>query len=242
MTRRQERRRLRDANSPLDEHGVLKDGHTLRVSLMDATAARGRSPAAGTANDRARQITEAVVATQLALMKGDGSRENPFIIGRAQLSDAEAALHRPGFRNDTTTEEEEHTHRRRKVTYKDPLGRETGSSETDDALAGLSPSERARAERMIADSNAWRGDATLPNQGAATRALQEVPSPGGRFPPEAEGQSCDLDGRRGIVKNACHPLPAIGPTRADSMIAAEAQPARDQAYQSYLDDLHSAWR
>jgi hypothetical protein len=59
---------------------------------------------------------------------------------------------------------ERHERRRRRSRRwqeRDPLGRESSSGiseEENDALDGLTPSERARAERIIADSNAWRTD------------------------------------------------------------------------------------
>jgi hypothetical protein len=35
-----------DDDNPFDEHGILKDGRTIRVSLLDAMQARGRHSAA----------------------------------------------------------------------------------------------------------------------------------------------------------------------------------------------------
>jgi hypothetical protein len=195
-------------------------------------------------------------------MKGSGTAADPYIIntsaGDTQFTDAQLALHKPGYRYSDSNGDDP-PRRRRKTTYRDPLGRETGSSESNDALAGLTPSERARAEQMIADSNAWKNDASQystadPQTGMATRAIPASSATGDRWPLAAgAGNPCTSNGRPGtLVKSedgsclVCQVEP-IRATRADavtprSMTAEEAQPARDAAYQQYCDEIRNAWR
>jgi hypothetical protein len=209
--------------------------------------------------DEAKRVTEAVVATQLAMMQGDGSREHPYIIG-AQFSDAELARHKPGYRfaDDTTTHETEESHhttrRRRKTVFRDPLGREAGRSESNDALlAGLTPGQAAPTLWMDTVSNAWRTD--------DARVIPTSSAKGDRWPSSAgEGNPCMTNGRPGtLVKSEdgtcleCNvvpiqatrsgaSLPNVPRSRLDSMSAADAARINDAAYEQYVNELRDAWR
>jgi hypothetical protein len=232
------RRRIRDENrDAFDENGILRDGHSIRVSLMDAEASRG---ARFTVTDTDK-IAEAVRITQAA-MKGDGSRENPYVITTSANDDI-FADHKPGWRTDDGK-------RRRKTVERDPLGREKASFEED----ALSPGEIARREWITDTENAWKNDASQyssadPQTGMATRAIPTTSASGDRWPLSAgEGSVCMSNGRPGkLVKSddgsslvcAVEPIKA---TRADSMTAEEAQPVRDAAYRQYVEQMQNAWK
>jgi hypothetical protein len=252
---------VRDSEA-LDESGLLRDGYGIRFSMTDAETSRaGRTAAVDTAKiDEAKRITQAVVATQLAMMQGDGSREHPYILG-TQFSDAELARHKPGYRfsDDTVTTEEEHhqTRRKRRTVYRDPQGREQGTAETADAM---NATEQAYSEMLDDLQNGWKKppvnfDATAtasrrPEKNAVGRALEMVPPRGGYFPASAGvGSTCNVDGVAGTLQPAgvegqlyCRPSAPIGATRVDSMTAEQAAPLRDAAYQEMCAQLRDAWR
>jgi hypothetical protein len=254
---RQERRRLRDENSPLDENGILKDGHVLRVSMLDAERSRaGRFSAVDTTKvEQARQITEAVLATREAM--GDAPLIITTSLGDRQFTDADAAMHRPGYRltdGSTTTEEEHHvTHRRRKTVYRDPSGREAGTSESD----AMNDTERAFKEMLDYNANAYKGDAAVNNQGASTRAIPASSATGDRWPLSAgAGNPCMTNGAPGVLVPSadgtclvCSVAP-LQATRADatgaapprSMTAADAAAITGQAWREYVTEVENAWR
>jgi hypothetical protein len=104
------------------------------------------------------------------------------------ITDAEASLHRPGYRG------------------------------TFDASVDLSASDKARAERMLADSNAWRpkdayssdpytGSTTKPVETRPTNAYAPVGTKG-----VAEGQSCFIgNGQAGHLKKRTGTFAALMP-------------------------------
>jgi hypothetical protein len=246
---------------------ILRDGHSVRVSLTMRDALR-RNDA------EASRVAEAVATTR-ATMRGTGTAADPYILGQWPVADAYAA-NKPGYRYADASSTSYSTgdpgpgdgagsdpwdrprRRRRRTQAREPLGRESGSTVTEeenDSLAGLSASERARAEWILSDAQAWR---TTDAQVTDLSPLRDVPPPGGLFPPSAEGQVCDLTGARGVVTKGtdgrcyCRPLPAIGTTRADSA-AGDAAPPRtmsqedatrinDQAWREAVADLHNAWK
>ena len=137
------------------------------------------------------------------------------------ITDAEASLHRPGYRG------------------------------TFDASVDLSASDKARAERMLADSNAWRpkdayssdpytGSTTKPVETRPTNAYAPVGTKG-----VAEGQSCFIgNGQAGhLVKEAnwyiCRP-DAADAARGD------AQPGTrefvDQEWRRLQEEQANAWK
>jgi hypothetical protein len=256
------RRRILDENrDALDENGILKDGHSIRVSMMDAEASRGARRFTITDSDK---IAEAIAITKAA-MKGTGTAADPYIIntGATQFSDAQLALHKPGYRyrfnDDTVTTEEEHHHtrRKRKTIYRDSEGREAGTAETGDAI---NETEKAYSEMLDHLHNGWKtppatdagvGYAANGYEGMPTRAIPTMPA--GAYPLSAgEGNLCSKDGSPGRLKRVgewlvCETTP-VGATRADSaprvdsMSAEEAQPIRDQAYEQYVNEIRNAWR
>jgi hypothetical protein len=224
----------------LDENGLLRDGYGIRVSLMDAQASRGTSDDARI--DEAKRITQAT-------MRGTGTSDDPYIINTS-AGDI-FADHKLGWRTDDGK-------RRRKTIYRDRLGRETGSSESNDSL---NPTEVAYSEMLDDLQNAWRTDASgysnVPGENAVGRALEMVPPRGGYYPASAGvGSTCNVDGRAGSLQPAgngqlyCRPLPPIGATRADaagdsvprSMTAEEAQSLRDAAWREYVEQTQNAWK
>jgi hypothetical protein len=223
-------------------------GHTFRVSLFDAETARSRRYAGSSITDatkvaEAKAITEALVATQLALMQGGGSRENPYIISTS-VNDT-GWLHRPGYRLSDNSNDDDPPRRRRKTTERDPMGREKAAFEKD----ALNATEVAYRDYLSDTQNAWRTDAVLPNQGASTRAIPASSATGDRWPLSAgAGNPCNTNGRPGkLAKSedgsclvcAVDPIQA---TRADAMTAADAARINTAAYEEMCTQLREAWR
>jgi hypothetical protein len=268
--RTEDRRRQRQLDALnadcFDADGVMRDGAVYRVPLhlrdsistRDSRRERRRSFIDSLQVANTDKVAEARAVTA-AFVTQEVMRNDPHLLA-STFSDAELAAHRPGYRfadGSTTTEEEHHvTHRRRKTVYRDPLGREAGSSESNDSR---NETEVAYAEMLDHMNNAWRtppanfdAASMAPEAvGMPTRSLRSIPPPGGYWPLEAEGQVCDLNGVQGTVVRegdhcVCKPKAALRATRADavppSMTQDQASKITSAAYDEMLADLHSAWR
>jgi hypothetical protein len=166
------RRRFVDDDSPYDADGVLKDGRSVRFSLLDSQAAR--------ANTEAARITEAKVATAVALtkevMRADGSPNTNTGVDWRRFDDIDLSSHRPGYRvaavdsNGTSgdlgpglgasVDEWARHYGRQRRTQAGEINEESNDS--------MSASEIARAQ-MIADAcSAWKRPPVMD-------ALDEVP-------------------------------------------------------------------
>jgi hypothetical protein len=254
---RRRRRQLDALNADAFEDGVLKDGHTARypMHLRDSGTVRAGRRGADLVTDTDK-VAEAIEETKRAMQR-DGT----------QISDAELRMHRPGYRllDSNGESDDDPPRRRRKTVERDPMGRERATFE-EDALAGLTPSERARAERMIADSEAWRtppvnfdagvgySNSDPPGTGMPTRAIPTMPS--GAYPLSAgENNPCSKDGVPGRLKRVgewlvCETTP-VGATRSGRSAGDTASPPRSMsqedaskittaAYDAMVADLQ--WR
>jgi hypothetical protein len=157
--------------------GLLKDGHSIRVRM---TMMDGRKRLDTADVIAARKVTEAVLATQAA-MQCDGF-----------ITDAVAALHRPGYRfADQSLEASFGTgyrdpgpggdlpplgtsRRRPRRKQLDPQGTitETESSEAGDAA--MSDAERAWRDCVQATATAWMPKDVKPPTGAGAPALTQM--------------------------------------------------------------------
>ncbi len=246
MRTRSRRRFIDDINrDAFDENGVLRDGATARFPTMTRDSQPTRT------TDAAARIAEAIAVTKAAI-----DTEAAMALGDKRFSNTEALLHRPGFRlladsngdpgvgpglNAGSADEwAGHYLRERhaRAQLRDPMGRlaDEVDEETKDSV---SPGERARALRMIADSNAWRSDFDQLPDGIyfdGTRfvdaddpdevqddLLKAVPPPGGYWPLSAGiGSPCDRDGERGALQLdpegsgflVCVVNSRVGPTRS----------------------------
>jgi hypothetical protein len=209
---------------------ILRDGCGMRISMMDAQVSRAASDA---------RIAEAVEATHRAIaMSGVG------------LTDAQAALHRPGFRDSSTYPTEdpgpggelppELRRRRRKTIYRDPQGRERSND-------SLTEAQIARMEMIDSMTNAWRT--------ADTRALKDLPEPGGRWPLDVSrmGEPCDSNGSPGTLQPdptgkflTCVVTKGPGPTRAGASMqnppGDSVNDARTEAWKQMCEYTFNAWR
>jgi hypothetical protein len=237
MTRAAERRarRIADLDYTLEP---VADGTVVRVPMMamdhalvDDLNARYGKPATDAPTTRR---AERRAARQAGTVDVAAITLAKLETERVMARDAEIAmsLHRPGFR-----------------------------CCTDDASVDLSAGERARAERILQDSEAWRDTnyAEVP-QAVREGAQKPVTLPFGawRLGTQTEGASCSVgEGERGRwVREGnflyCRPLPAstprVPPTNPSTdsvprtMDAATAQRIKDEAWSAYVQDLSNAWR
>jgi hypothetical protein len=192
-----------DAFDPIT--GLIRDGRKIRVPMSQMDGGSRRSLTFQDVQDSVDivGITLAKLATDAVLQR------NGFI------SDAEASLHRPGFRG------------------------------TFDASVDLTASDKARSERMLADSRAWMtpdADKSGLSQstGAPTTALKSVP-PTNAYAKVgtkgiAEGQQCFINGQAGhTVKEGDWYI--CRPDATDAMTG----DARD-AYKEMCAQLTDAWK
>jgi hypothetical protein len=238
---------------------ILKDGHSLHVSMEMRDSLRRNDQTARGGRRYADPVTDTDKVTEaVAITTAIETTRRAMEMTGAALTDAEAALHRPGFRDAATYETEDPgpglgdgndpfdrpRRRRRKAQMRDPMGREAGtiSEEENDSLAGLSPSERARAERALEDSQAWRTDA---------RALQATPAPGGYYPTTAGvGAACMLNGEAGVLQPdpdgsgflVCKVVSRVGPTRSGTSAGDSVNDARAEAWKEMCEYTFNAWR
>jgi hypothetical protein len=143
--------------------------------------------------------------------------------------------------------------RRRKTIFRDPEGREQGSSESDDA-ALMNDTERAFKEMLHDTQNAWRRTDDM-------RAVPTSSATGDRWPLSAgEGNPCMTNGRPGtLVKSedgTClecsvvpiqatrsgRSLPNVPRTRLDSMSQEDASKITDAAWREAVEQSQNAWR
>jgi hypothetical protein len=266
------RRRYRDDNADAWEDTIgldgkptkiLKDGRTARFNFFDAQSSRDANNA---------RIAEAIKVTEAAIiLSGSQFTDAQLAAHRPGFRYADAngdntysQGNAPGGKlpDDEWERHERRRRRSKRWVERDPMGRLSGEiseEENDHALDGLTPSELARAEMIMDTSNAWRNPVDqIPVQ---DDLLKTVPPRGGFWPLSTGiGTPCDRDGERGTLQLdpegsgflVCQVAQRVAPTRSgtskpslpgtDSMTAEAAQPIRDQAYQTYLDELHSAWR
>jgi hypothetical protein len=229
---------------------ILKDGRSVHVSLEIRDSLRR--------DDEAKRI--AAIAVTESVMRGSGTAADPYILGQWPTTDA-CAANKPGYRyaDASSTYQTEDPgpglgagddpfdrprRRRRRAQMRDPMGREAGtiSEEENDSLAGLSPSERARAERALENSQAWRTDA---------RALQATPAPGGYYPTTAGvGAACMLNGEAGVLQPdpdgsgflVCKVVNRVGPTRSGTSAGDSVNDARTEAWKEMCEYTFNAWR
>jgi hypothetical protein len=234
-----------DPDNPIGRDGLLKDGHRLHVPLELRDSA---------ASDEAARIARIVEITKQS-MRGSGTAADPYIIetGLRQLDDAALALHRPGWRTDASTAYQQGDPgpglgagddpwvRRRRRPHDDPDD-DISEEENDSRFDGLSPGAVARLQWMDTQSNAWRTPPVADAQPAGAYPLNST---------YKAGDPCTDGGRPGVLVEkdgwlVCQAKPIAatrsGRSRGDSMSAEAAQPARDAAYQSYVDSVLNAWK
>ena len=147
-----------DDDDPFDCYGVLKDGHTVRVSLQmrDAAMTRDATARRGFDDFAARHQPGPVYCDRSAAKEA-------YEAMRAELADAWKS----------PTEAVADRRRRRKATTYDPQGRETGSAEweeedaasvlpTMDAAEGRRRKQRAYDAMVREVCDAWRNPSPLP--------------------------------------------------------------------------------
>jgi hypothetical protein len=199
-----ERRYFIADDDAFDENGVIKDGRKIRVPMTEMrdgykplTLQDVQSGADIAAITAAKLATDAVI------------QRNGFI------SDADASLHRPGYRG------------------------------TFDASVDLSASDKARSERMLADSRAWMtpdADKSGLSQSTGSPTKEASTRPTNAYAPVgtkgvAEGQQCFIGGQAGhLVKEANWYI--CRPDAADAMTG----DARDIAYNEMVSNLSDAWK
>jgi len=207
-------RRVED-DDPFDENGVLKDGRSVRVSLMDAAMSRGRAGPLGHAqfHDWAADADRIMGdrAARSSVVAGDGMAEG---------------LHRPGFRVSQGDA--------RKTKRTDRFGREEGEweEEDEDGSTCRDSRQQAYADYQTSIQDAWKGN----NNSITGAGESEVVSP-------KEGDVCMVQGPEypesfgspGHIKKIGKKMVCV-PDRAASGDSATAM------YESYDSALRDSWR
>ena len=166
-----------DDDDAFDENGLLKDGRRMRVSMMmrDGTS------------DVQRAVAEDALARRFGLRDAaDLYAPGPRYCTDQAALDAKAEAYRQmvedlqnAYKTSSEPTEAADQRRKRKVTTRDPFGRETGSweEEKEDAASDAAPTMDAAEGRrrkqvaydaMAADlCNSWRNPSPLPVADAA---------------------------------------------------------------------------
>jgi hypothetical protein len=236
--------------------GLLKNGFGIRVKMnaMDAAPNNGMQ-GSGTPDD------PYILGSPPSRKQRRTVERDPMGREAATFTEGDASQHKPGSRfGDAAGMAAKDAAYAEMVTdlqtaWMSPEQRAQNISDARRVTADAKPPEGvtagdwARHQRMIEDSNAWRGDGTTEAAGPAQ--VEGAQSPRGILPVGAlkpsptlcAGMPCSQDGASGVLveRNGllyCETKPMTA-TRADAVGTRDAQ---DQAYAEYVRDISNAWR
>jgi hypothetical protein len=257
MSDQQRRRHVDDDEGDFDPvTGILRDGRRIRVPLpmMDSNL-RGR----GTKDD------PIIITTGLNLGKHfhpDGTpRRRGGSSRKTRQTDAtitETDDHRPHFVDSyRSASEAARAEGIREMcdAWRGPQVASPPAAADAAPPQGVSPTEWARHQMIQEMTDAWRGpvrdaDPLSQSTGASTRATASVPPTGAYCPAgfgAKPGDPCTFEGSpvgRLVERDGwlfCEFTP-LGPTRGDSMSAADGEALKAAAYNEMVADLTSAWK